>query len=66
MLYLKRHLLKNQLNKQEYDIRFLVNENGNAMKNSTEITIMLNEIFNLKKYFEYAKKIYFLLINILM
>ena len=33
ILYLKYHYLKNELKKQEYDIPFLVDEKGNAMKN---------------------------------
>jgi hypothetical protein len=36
------------LKKQEYDIPFLVDEKGNAMKISTEITKILNKIFNKK------------------
>ena len=46
ILYLKYHPLKNELKKQEYDIPFLVDEKGNAMKISTEITKILNKIFN--------------------
>ena len=38
ILYLKYHPLKNESKKQEYDIPFLVDEKGNAMKVSTEIT----------------------------
>jgi hypothetical protein len=48
ILYLKYHPSKNELKKQEYDIPFLVDEKGRAMKISTEITKILNKIFNKK------------------
>jgi hypothetical protein len=36
------------LKKQDHDIPFLVDKKGNAMKISTEITKILNKIFNKK------------------
>ena len=47
-LYLKYHPLKAELKKKEYDIPFLVDEQGKALKNSTEITKILNKIFGKK------------------
>jgi len=44
-LYLKYHPLKAELKKKEYDIPFLVDEQGKALKKSTEITKILNKIF---------------------
>jgi len=47
-LYLKYHPLKAELKKKEYGIPFLVDEQGKALKNSTEITKILNKIFGKK------------------
>jgi len=47
-LYLKYHPLKAELKKKEYDIPFLVDEQGKALENSTEITKILNKIFGKK------------------
>jgi len=47
-LYLKYHPLKAELKKKEYDIPFLVDETGKGLKNSTEITKILNKIFGKK------------------
>ena len=47
-LYLKYHPLKAELKKKEYDIPFLVDEQGKGLKNSTEITKILNKIFGKK------------------
>ena len=46
--YLKYHPLKGELKNNEYDIPFLVDEKGKALKNSTEITKILNKIFGKK------------------
>ena len=46
--YLKYHPLKGELKNTEYDIPFLVDEKGKALKNSTEITKILNKIFGKK------------------
>ena len=37
--------MKAELKKKEYDIPFLVDEQGKALKKSTEITKILNKIF---------------------
>jgi len=47
-LYLKYHPLKAELKKKDYDIPFLVDEQGKGLKNSTEITKILNKIFGKK------------------
>ena len=47
-LYLKYHPLKAELKKKEYDIPFLVDEQGKGFKNRTEITKILNKIFGKK------------------
>ena len=47
-LYLKYNPLRAELKKKEYDIPFLVDEQGNGLKNSTEITKILNKIFGKK------------------
>jgi hypothetical protein len=47
-LYLKYHPLKGELKNKEYDIPFLVDDKGKALKNSTEITKILNKIFGKK------------------
>jgi len=47
-LYLKYHPLKAELKKKDYDIPFLVDEQGKGLKNSTEITKILNKIFGMK------------------
>ena len=44
-LYLKYHPLKAELKKKDYDIPFLVDEQGKGLKNSTEITKILNKVF---------------------
>ena len=40
--------MKGELKNKEYDIPFLVDEKGKALKNSTEITKILNKIFGKK------------------
>jgi hypothetical protein len=47
-LYLKYHPLKAELKKKDYDMPFLVDEQGKGLKNSTEITKILNKIFGMK------------------
>jgi len=47
-LYLKYHPLKAELKKKDYDIPFLVDEQGKGFKNRTEITKILNKIFGKK------------------
>jgi len=47
-LYLKYHPLKAELKKKEYDFPFLVDETGKGLKNSTEITKILNKVFGKK------------------
>lgn len=46
-LYLKHHPLKSELKNKEYNIPFLV-ENNKELKSSTEITKILNKIFDKK------------------